>query len=455
MVGAGDPAGQQGVFGNDLGTMLDPNDRLYILAKRVPWAGIEKDLARFYKSGGRPSLPIRLLAGLTILKHTFDVSDEDLVDQWRQNPYWQFFCGESHFRWKLPCDPSEMTRFRGRIGADGCERILKASIDIQRHRADVSQDVVVDSTVQEKNVTYPTFAKLDVKVIERCRAIAEAEGFTLRQSYVRVLGQLRIQARQYRHQNPTVRRKARRAERRIRTIAKRLWREIQRKISPGRLARYEEDIRRMGIAVRQTAESGSERIHSLHEPDVVCLAKGKPHKPYEFGSKVSIAVQPTTGLIVATLHLPGRQHDRASIPDTLAQIKRLTGDIPRRVIADLGYRGKSTEGDTTIITPATMRGTEGSTRKRLRRALRRRQVVEATIGRLKFLHRLGRNFLKGLAGDRLNILLAAAGNNFRAWLRSFWLWLQAIFILAISAARAWDSGDLRPAAFGRARGYGF
>lgn len=455
MVGAGDPAGQQGVFGNDLSTMLDPNDRLYILAKRVPWADIEKDLARFYKSGGRPSLPIRLLAGLTILKHTFDVSDEDLVDQWRQNPYWQFFCGESHFRWKLPCDPSEMTRFRGRIGSDGCERILKASIDIQRQRADVTQDVVVDSTVQEKNVTYPTFAKLDVKVIERCRAIAATEGFTLRQTYVRVLGQLRIQARQYRHQNPTVRRKARRAERRIRTIAKRLWREIQRKISPDRIARYTEEIRRMGIAVRQTAEPGSERIHSLHEPDVVCLAKGKPHKPYEFGSKVSVAVHPTTGLIVAALHLPGRQHDRASIPDTLAQIERLTGHVPRRVIADLGYRGKKTEGDTTIITPATMRGTEGSTRKRLRRALRRRQVVEATIGRLKFLHRLGRNFLKGLPGDSMNILLAAAGNNFRAWLRSFWLVLQTLAILLLSAGRHCGVHPVARANLATARGYGF
>ena len=183
-------------------------------------------------------------------------------------------------------------------------------------------------------------------------------------------------------------------------------------------------IEMAGIAVRQTAEPGSQRIHSLHEPDVLCLAKGKAHKPYEFGDKVSIAVDPKTGVIVAALHLDGRQHDRASVAPTLEQISRLTGQRPARVIADLGYRGTAWEGETRIITPATMKGTTGSTRKRLRRALRRRQVVEATIGR--------RNFLKGIIGDRLNVLLAAAGNDFRRWLRSLWLPLQWIGLFLFS-----------------------
>jgi len=447
MVGEGDPPGQQGVFGNDLATMLDPNDRLYRLAQKIPWAAIESDLARFYKSGGRPSLPIRVMVALTILKHTFNLSDESLVEQWRQNPYWQFFSGESFFRWKLPCDPSEMTRFRNRIGDEGCERILKASIEVQRQRVDVTRDVVIDSTVQEKNITYPTFAKLDTKVIDRCRAIAAAEGITLRQSYVRVLGPLRIQARQYRNKNPTVRRKARRAERRIRTIARRLLREIQRKLDDQARARYTALIHSMGIAVKQTSEPGCERIHSLHEPGVVCIAKGKAHKPYEFGSKVSVAIDPTSGLIVAALHLAGRMHDRVSITPTLEQVVRLTGQTPKRVIADLGYRGPAMMGETTIITPATMRGTDGSTRKRLRRAMRRRQVVEAVIGRMKFLHRLGRNFLKGDNGDRVNILLAAAGNNFRAWLRSLWLVLKLIeFVRLLPSGRGMTTAARRAVA---------
>ena len=424
MVGEGDPKGQQGVFGNELGFMLDPNHPIYRLTQKISWADIERDLAGYYKSGGRPALPIRLMAGLMVLKHTFDVSDEELVEQWRQNPYWQFLCGESHFRWNLPCHGSEMTRFRNRIGTEGCERILKASLDIQRQRVDVAQDVVIDSTVQEKNVTYPTFAKLDTKVIERCRAIAADEDIALRQSYVRVLGPLRIQARQYRHKNPIVRRKARRAERRIRTIARRLLREIVRKLSVAGRKRHAEAIRVMGIAVRQTSEPGCERVHSLHEPGVVCIAKGKAHKPYEFGCKVSVAIDPTSGLIVAAQQLPGRMHDHASIAPTLEQVVRLTGQTPRRVIADLGYRGSPIVGETTIVTPATMRGSEGSTRKRLRRALRRRQVVEAVIGRMKSLHRMGRNFLKGIIGDRVNVLLAAAGNNYRRWLRILWLVAQ-------------------------------
>ena len=453
MLGSGDPKGQQGVFGNDLATMLDPNHRLYRLATIIPWNAIEQDLRPLYAQKGRPSLPVRLMAGLTILKHTLDFSDEDVVEQWRQNPYWQHFCGETHFQWRLPCDPSEMTRFRKRIGEAGCERILKASLDIQKQRVDVTQDVVIDSTAQEKNITYPTFSKLDVKVIERCRTIAAAEGIELRQSYTRVVSKLRIQARSYRHKNPTVRQKARKAERRIRTIAKCLWREIQRKLDPKRLPDHTEMIRRMGIAVRQTAEPGSERIHSLHEPDVVCIAKGKPHKPYEFGSKVSLAVDPRSGLVVAAHHMPGKQHDRASVPDSLAQIKRLIGQVPKRVIADLGYRGKATESTTQIITPAALIKATGSTKTRLRRALRRRQVVEATIGRLKFLHRLGRNFLAGLIGDKMNVILAAAGHNFRAWLRLFLALHTFCHWQGIFANWSWPPLRLRPAKPDQAMGY--
>jgi IS5 family transposase len=441
MLGQGTPQGQIGIFGGDLATLLDPNDRLYRLAKFIPWDEMINDFAPLFKKGGRPSLPLRLMIGLTILKHTLDYSDEQLVDHWRQNPYWQFFCGESYFQWRFPCNPSEMTRFRKRIGEAGCERILKASLAIQNQRVDASHDIVVDSTVQEKNITYPTFAKLDVKVIERCRAIAQAEGIDLRQSYVRVLGKLRIQARNYRHKNPLVRRKARRAERRIRTIAKRLWREIQRKLKPSRLAAYTDIIARMGLAIRQDSTPGTERIHSLHEPDVVCIAKGKAHKPYEFGCKVSIAIDPTSGLVIGAHHMPGKQHDRASVPETLDQVRRLTGQEPKRVICDLGYRGRRSEGHVDIITPDALKGTAGSQRKRLRRALRRRQVVEATIGRLKALHRMNRNLLKGIIGDKLNVLLAAAGNNFRMWLRLFCAWLQSLLEWAVFDSRNGHSGN--------------
>jgi IS5 family transposase len=455
MVGSGDPQGQRGVFGNDLGLMLDPNHRLYRLAGKIPWALIENDLRSCYAKVGRPSLPIRLLVGLTILKHTFNISDEELVETWAQNPYWQFVCGESYFQWRRPCDPSEMTRFRKRIGEAGCERILKASLEIQQQRVDVSGDVVIDSTVQEKNITYPTFSKLDVKVIEKCRAIAAAEGIALRQSYVRVISRLRVQARAYKHKSPAVRKKARRAEKRIRVIARRLWREIQRKLTDEQRPAHVEMIRRMGIAIRQNAEPGTERIHSLHEPDVVCIAKGKAHKPYEFGSKVSIAIDPTSGLVVAAHHMPGKQHDRASVPDTLAQVTRLTGQVPKRVIADLGYRGKATEGDTQIITPADLRKISGSTRTRLRRALRRRQVVEAAIGRLKSLHRLCRNSLAGIIGDKLNVILAAAGNNFREWLRSFCRLLQTAALLSLFANRSHRSAGLIGRHHLPAMAYGF
>jgi IS5 family transposase len=292
-------------------------------------------------------------------------------------------------------------------------------LEIQTAPVDFTAKVVIDSTVQEKNITYPTFAKLDAKVADRCRVIAQREGITLRQTFVRVLGKLRIAARSYRHKNPAVRRKARKAERRIRTIARKMLRDLLRKMTPEQREEHAGVLKAMGIVVRQTAEPGSERMHSLHEPGVVCIAKGKPHKPYEFGSKVSIAIEPATGLVVAAHVMPGRQHDRASVPETLEQVKRLTGQTPKLAICDLGYRGKTMEGTTKIITPATLKDTSGSTRKRLRRLLRRRQVVEATIGRMKSLHRLDKNRLGKELGDKLNVILAAAGNNFRVWLRLF------------------------------------
>lgn len=380
--------------------------------------------------GSRPSPPIRLMAGLTILKHTFDLSDKQLVDQRCQNPYWQLFCGESHFRWKLPCDPSEMTRFRKRIGADGCERILKASLDVQREKVDITADVVIDSTVQEKNVIYPTFAKLDAKVIQRCRAIAAAEGIAPRQSSVRVLGPLQIAARSTATRSrPSVARRAAPsgASARLHGV---LLRELSRKLSPESRDRLAAVFRAMHIAVRQTAEPGSQRIHSLHEPDVICLPRARPttRRNRRQGRH--------------RRRSEDRRHRRCAAPGWSAARSRVRcadpgADLPSdgttpRVIADLGYRGAAWEGETRILTPATMKGTACSTRKRLRRALRRRQVVEATIGRLKALHRMGRNFLKGILGDRLNVLLAAAGNNFRRWLRSLWLLLQWLGLFLFS-----------------------
>jgi IS5 family transposase len=452
MVITGEPSGQNGIFGNDLATMLDPNQPLYRLAQRMPWNDLVAFLAKRYATNGRPSVPLRRMIGLTILKHLFDLSDEALVSTWQQNPYWQFFCGESHFQWVLPCDPSEMTRFRKRIGEEGCERILKASLEVQAAPVDVEERVVIDSTVQEKNITYPTFAKLDAKVAERCCRIAEREGIVLRQTYARTLPKLRIQARTHRHKNPKVRAKARKAERRIRTIARRLLRDLLRKMTPDQERRHAATLAAMGVVVRQTATPGSERMHSLHEPGVVCIAKGKPHKPYEFGTKVSIAVDPATGLVVGAHAMPGRQHDRASVPETLAQVTRLTGQVPKRAICDLGYRGKQMEGETRIITPATLTGTTGSTRKRLRRLLRRRQVVEATIGRMKALHGLGRNRLAGTIGDRLNVLLAAAGNNFRIWLRLFCVYWESTIESFILATWALLLGSARSATGPLARG---
>ena len=146
--------------------MLDQRQALYRLAQEIDWEYFEGEFGSLYSEKGRPAKPIRLMVGLTLLKYIENLSDEAVVDRWVQNPYYQYFCGERFFQWKLPCDPSDFVYFRKRIGERGAQAILKASIEL--HADKIAEDeVVADTTVQEKNITFPTDAKLRVKVIER------------------------------------------------------------------------------------------------------------------------------------------------------------------------------------------------------------------------------------------------------------------------------------------------
>ena len=98
----------------------------------------------------------------------FSLADEVLKPAWIQNPYWQYFCGEQYFRETAPCDPSDLVHFRKRIGKEGSEFLLKLSFQLHgKHCYDESQ-VLVDTTVQEKDMTFPTDAKLYYAVIEQC-----------------------------------------------------------------------------------------------------------------------------------------------------------------------------------------------------------------------------------------------------------------------------------------------
>jgi len=117
---------------------LNPKHPLLQLANRIDWSFFETEFAPLYSHRGKPSKPIRLMVGLSILKHLENLSDEVLVQRWVQNPYYQAFTGEVEFQWQLPCDPTDLTYFRKRIGSAGHEKILAASIAL--HPSKVEED---------------------------------------------------------------------------------------------------------------------------------------------------------------------------------------------------------------------------------------------------------------------------------------------------------------------------
>ena len=409
------PDANQSVLFSDLKDLLDPKDPLYRLAAKVPWSEIETGFASLYSPVGRPAKPARLMVALLMLKHMFNLSDEQVVDRWRQNPYYQYFSGMRQFQWGLPCDPTDLVYFRKRIGPGGAEDILKWTVQMSGADADATV-VVVDTTVQEKNVTYPRDRKLYRRVAERVVALARSEGVRLTRTYHRVVR--RLAKIMITGNFPRGIRRARRAERRMRTIAGRLMRDLQRKLTPERYFAHLETFSHWAHALR-FRRTGEPKIYSLHEPHVYAIKRGKDAREWEFGSKVSIAINPTTGVIVSALTIRKDHGDLATLPEVLEQVHRLTGVSPAVVVGDKGYRGQRRDEGTLIYTPADLsqKTMPASMRQRLIARFKRRSAIEPIIGHLKSDHRLCRNFLKGSMGDEMNVVLAAAAWNLRRLLR--------------------------------------
>jgi transposase, IS5 family len=410
----------------DLLDQLNPKHPLLLLAKQLPWDFLEQEFSPLYAAVGRPAKPIRLMVGLCLLKHMENLSDEAVVRNWVQNPYYQAFCGETEFQWQFPCDPTDLIYFRKRIGAAGFEKILAASIAL--HGAAVLEDeVCVDTTVQEKNITFPTDAKLYRKIIVRCWRIAHEHGIALSRTYAKEVKQRRLELRFGQH--PKKRVIARKAQQRLKTIAGRLLREIQRKLPADVLVHYAEDFALYQRVLNQK-RADKNKIYSLHEPHVYCMSKNKEHKRYEFGTKVSITTTRDSKIILGALAFDSNVYDGHTLPAVIDQIKRLLGRVPSVAITDRGYRGRKKVGETKIVTPCTAPNIQDDKlREEARRRFRLRAGIEPVIGHLKSDHRLKRNFLKGFVGDQINVLLAAAAFNLRKWIRLIvfcFYWLRSI-----------------------------
>ncbi len=422
---------QADLFRLRLDQMLNQRHALYKLSGQISWNAAETRFGNLYSEEGRPGIPIRLMVGLHYLKHTYDLSDEEVVVQWAENPYWQYFCGETYFQHQLPIDPSQMTRFRKRIGEAGCEFMLGLTIQtgiITKTVAARSLAVVnVDTTVQEKAISFPTDARLYHKARGALVRAAKRIGIPLRQSYERV-SKLAL-AKQGRYAHARQMKRAKREQRRLRTYLGRVIRDIERKLPSEYTARMNRllDIARR-ILTQQRHDRG--KVYSMHAPEVECIAKGKAHKPYEFGVKVGIVSTSKESFVVGMQSLPGNPYDGHTLSASLAQVERLTGVLPKEAYVDRGYKGHGV-ADTAVWIAGAKRGVTTAIKKKLKR----RNAVEPVIGHMKNDGRLGRNFLKGAVGDAINALLCGAGHNLRKILRQLALWLVRVWRALLAAVQ--------------------
>jgi transposase, IS5 family len=417
-----------------LEAIIDLGHPLVRLAREIDWRFLDGRFAGVCTAGaGQPPLPTRLVAGLFILKHMHDLSDEVLCARWLENPYYQFFCGELSFCHQLPFDRSSLTHWRQRLGEEHLVVLLQESLSVAHKTGALVtrglERVVVDTTVQPKAIAHPTDARLCHRALEKLVDLAQRNDVRLRQSYRRVAKRAAIMVGRYSHAHQFKR--ARRALKFLRIRLGRVIRDIRRKIAgnEGLQARFA-DLLALAHQVRfQDHRQRGHKVYALHAPEVECIGKGKARAPYEFGCKVSIATpatKPKGGQFV--LHakaLHGNPFDGHTLGPVIADLEKLTGVETRRIHVDKGYRGHNHKEKFRVwITGQVRRVT-----RPIRREMKRRAAVEPVIGHTKAEHRLGRNYLKGRDGDRSNAVLAAAGYNFSLLLR----WLARLLRTLIRA----------------------
>jgi IS5 family transposase len=450
--------------------MIDLRHPLAVLAGRIPWTQIETALAPSFErrdregrvietsdlfgpsvqiagagtsTAGRPRLSIRLMAALLYLKHAFNLSDEELVERWAENVVWQYFSGQAYYEPRLPCDATQIGRFRRAIGEAGVEELLKATIDTavatKAVRPSEFERVIVDTTVQEKAIAHPVDSRLLEIARHKVVLAAKFAGINLKQTFAKEGKELRRRAAGYAHAKQFKR--LRRVVKRQRTLLGIVLREIERKRatasteSPSTMARLNTLLER-AERIRTQQPHDKNKLYALHAPEVECIGKGKARKPYEFGVKTGIVVTHRHGLMVGARTFPGNPYDGHALAEQLEQTRILLEDVgrtPKEVVVDLGFRGVDQDNPEVEIIH---RGKFKSLLAKQRKWLQRRQAVEPAIGHLKADHRMDRCWLHGQTGDALHAVLCASGYNLRWLLRAMvLLGLKALYCGFVASVR--------------------
>jgi transposase, IS5 family len=408
------------LFRSRLEQIIDRAHPLYVLANKIDWKRFDVAFGNlFAQKKGRPALPTRLVVGLHYLKHAYNESDESVVGRLLENPYWQYFCGFKHFQHDLPIDPSSMTRWRKRLGPEKLEELLTVTIHTAKEEKLLTKKHVervnVDTTVQEKAIAFPTDARLYHKACRVLVKVARKMNIDLRQSYER--NGKKAFLKQGRYASAGQYNRARKETKKLKTMLGRVIRDIERKCSEpiGRMAK----VLHLAKAIFFQKRDDKNKVYSVHAPEVECIAKGKVHKKYEFGCKVSMVSSSRGNWILAMDALHGNPFDGHTLKNALEQAKKHTGWQPLHAYCDKGYRGVAKD------IPDTEIHLSGKKKKSMKASLwrwfARRSAIEPIFGHLKSDHRLERNHLQGKDGDRMNAILSGCGFNLKKLLRAFFL----------------------------------
>lgn len=401
----------------DLGAFIDLNHPLVILGRQMDWDSFEQALGKTYcPDTGAPGLPTRLMVALHYLKYQHDLSDDATLELWVQNPYWQHFSGSHFFQHERPCDASSMTRWRSRLGTAGAELMLKETITtaLKTGAATLAQmtRVNVDTTVQTKNVRFPTDTRLYDRARQRLVKTARAAGLRIKQSYERTGPRLLKQLSRLSRSHKT--KQARACTRKLHTNLGRVIREIERqKFDPeSKLGK----LLAVSKRIHTQQKTDKDKIYSVHEPEVRCITKGKAGKKHEFGNKAGVVTTSQGCWLIGAMDFRDNPYDGHTLKRQMAQVERVVENMVKEAHADMSYRKHDYEGPVQVHVDKRHRGTIA---KALWKRMKRRAAIEPTIGHLKSEHHLERNRLKGALGDSLNVLLGACAMNLRKLLRFF------------------------------------
>ena len=407
---------QENMFKSRLDQILDHKHPLFVLAGKIDWKYFENELGEYYAEGrGRPALPIRLMVGIHYLKGAYDVSDEGVVEAFLENPYWQYFLGYEYFQHKAPMDPTSLVHWRQRIGSEGMEMLLHEILQMAQRNQMLKpldmQRVTVDTTVQEKAVAFPMDSRLYQKGRELLVEKAREEGIDLRQTYSRVGRRSAIMQGRYTRAGQYNR--ARKEQKKLKNYLGRVLRDVERKLDPEHHPGWDALLDKCWQVFSQQ-RNDKDKLYSYHAPEVECIGKGKAHKKYEFGCKVSVVSTTRDNWVVGVQALHGNPYDGHTLNAAVHHAETMMDAVIEAVFVDRGYRGHDYEGKAEVH----IAGKKNISRS-LKRWLKRRNAVEPIIGHLKTDNGMDRNYLMGEGGDRINAILAACGFNFRKALAAF------------------------------------